>query len=136
MRGFVVQQPPTQKFQLNVIPVITNISLQRKPQNMLEAGIPVKCETCHNINGWKPSAFNHTTTGYELKGGHKLIVQCSSCHKGNVTIARKCVLVAIRHSTMLLLDTSKVDFRPIVPNAIPRIIGCQAALIIVQPISR
>ena len=81
-------------------------------------------------------SFNHTTTGYELKGGHKLIVQCSSCHKGNVTIARKVCIGCHQAQYDVALDTSKVDFRPIVPNAIPRIIGCQAALIIVQPISR
>jgi hypothetical protein len=53
----------------------------------LVAGIPKDCQTCHNTNGWKPSVFNHTTTGYELKGAHKSIVQCSQCHKGNVTAA-------------------------------------------------
>ncbi|MEI7828367.1 MAG: hypothetical protein WCI31_01285 [Prolixibacteraceae bacterium] len=51
------------------------------------AGIPKECATCHTIVSWKPSSFNHTTTGYELKGAHKLIVQCSQCHKGNVTSA-------------------------------------------------
>ena len=53
----------------------------------VEAGIPVKCETCHNIAAWKPSTFNHTTTGYELKGAHKTLDQCSLCHKGNLTAA-------------------------------------------------
>jgi uncharacterized paraquat-inducible protein A len=51
------------------------------------AGIPADCSTCHNTTAWKPSLFNHTTTGYELKGAHKNIVQCSDCHKGNVTTA-------------------------------------------------
>ncbi len=53
----------------------------------VEAGIPVKCETCHNIVAWKPSSFNHTSTGYELKGAHKTLDQCSLCHKGNLTTA-------------------------------------------------
>ncbi len=53
----------------------------------VEAGLPVKCENCHNINGWNPSSFNHLSTGYELQGAHKLIVQCSQCHTGNVTTA-------------------------------------------------
>ena len=51
------------------------------------AGIPVDCETCHTPVSWKPSAFNHTSTGYELKGAHRAIVQCSACHKGNLTSA-------------------------------------------------
>jgi len=55
----------------------------------VEAGIPVKCETCHTINGWKPSSFNHLTTGYELKDSHKNIVQCADCHKGNLTSAQQ-----------------------------------------------
>jgi len=46
------------------------------------AGISVLCETCHNATAWKPSTFNHTTTGYQLTGGHSLVVQCSDCHRG------------------------------------------------------
>lgn len=53
----------------------------------IAAGIPKECATCHSTNSWKPSLFNHTTTGYELKGAHKAIVQCSQCHKGNLTSA-------------------------------------------------
>jgi hypothetical protein len=52
------------------------------------AGIPNTCETCHTPTGWKPSSFNHTTTGFELKGSHKNVVQCSDCHKGNLTAAK------------------------------------------------
>ena len=53
----------------------------------IAAGISKECATCHTSVAWKPSTFNHTTTGYELKGAHKTIVQCSQCHKGNVTSA-------------------------------------------------
>lgn len=52
-----------------------------------EAGIPLKCETCHSINAWKPSTFEHLAAGYELKDSHKSVVQCSDCHKGNLTTA-------------------------------------------------
>lgn len=57
------------------------------------AGIPNDCATCHTSTTWKPSSFNHTTnTGYELKGGHKTLVQCSDCHKGNLTAAsQECI---------------------------------------------
>jgi uncharacterized paraquat-inducible protein A len=56
------------------------------------AGIPNDCATCHTAAGWKPSTFNHLTTGFELKGGHKTVAQCSSCHKGNITTAKpECV---------------------------------------------
>jgi hypothetical protein len=55
----------------------------------VDAGIPVKCETCHNINSWKPSTFIHLSTGFELKGAHAAIVQCSDCHKGNLTTAKQ-----------------------------------------------
>ena len=55
----------------------------------VEAGISVKCETCHNRVSWKPSTFNHLDAGFELKGAHKSIVQCSDCHKGNLTTAKQ-----------------------------------------------
>ncbi|MCE1199399.1 MAG: cytochrome c3 family protein [Marinilabiliales bacterium] len=53
----------------------------------LTAGIPTDCKTCHATSAWKPSSFNHNTTGYALVGGHTTIVQCSDCHKGNVSTA-------------------------------------------------
>ena len=56
--------------------------------NHVAAGIPNDCATCHTTTSWKPSPFNHTTTGFELKGGHKTLVQCSDCHKGNLTAAK------------------------------------------------
>jgi predicted CXXCH cytochrome family protein len=65
------------------LPVYTSSQLP----GHVAAGIPKECATCHTTAVWKPSTFNHTTTGYELKGAHKLIVQCSQCHKGNVTTA-------------------------------------------------
>jgi hypothetical protein len=51
------------------------------------AGIAVDCVTCHTTTGWKPSLFNHTTTGFALTGTHATIIQCSDCHKGNTTSA-------------------------------------------------
>jgi hypothetical protein len=52
------------------------------------AGITKVCEPCHNTTAWKPSSFNHTTTGFALSGGHAVIVQCSDCHKGTVLNTR------------------------------------------------
>ncbi len=49
-----------------------------------EAGISNKCEDCHNTTDWKPSTFNHSSTGFDLIGGHQL-PQCSSCHKGSTS---------------------------------------------------
>ncbi|MEK7718457.1 MAG: hypothetical protein AAB347_02420, partial [Bacteroidota bacterium] len=65
------------------LPVYTSSQLPAH----VAAGIPKECAQCHTPASWKPSLFNHTTTGYELKGAHKNIVQCSDCHKGNVTTA-------------------------------------------------
>ena len=65
---------------------LTNFNQAQLP-NHIAAGITQDCETCHTPAGWKPSAFNHTSTGFELTGNHKLIPQCSSCHKGNLTSA-------------------------------------------------
>jgi predicted CXXCH cytochrome family protein len=55
--------------------------------NHLAAGISTTCTTCHTTTAWKPSTFSHTTTGYQLLGAHKNIVQCSDCHKGSTSIA-------------------------------------------------
>jgi len=52
------------------------------------AGIPNTCATCHSTASWKPSSFNHIITGFELRGGHQNVVQCSDCHKGNLTSAQ------------------------------------------------
>ena len=48
------------------------------------AGIPSLCEPCHTTVAWKPSTFNHSTTGFELVGGHTRVQQCADCHKGSV----------------------------------------------------
>jgi len=37
------------------------------------------CASCHNINKWKPSLFDHERTEFSLKGGHQ-DVACSACH--------------------------------------------------------
>ena len=54
--------------------------------NHQSAGISQQCETCHQPTAWIPSSFNHTTTGFELLGGH-LISDCSQCHAGNTSTA-------------------------------------------------
>jgi hypothetical protein len=45
-----------------------------------------KCESCHNSNKWRPSVFDHDSTGFPLKGGHENEA-CSACHtlKRNVS---------------------------------------------------
>ncbi len=52
--------------------------------NHLAAGIPTSCENCHTANGWSPSTFNHSTTGFTLDGAHAAL-QCSTCHQGIIT---------------------------------------------------
>jgi hypothetical protein len=66
---------------------LTNFNSAQVP-NHINAGITKDCETCHTTTAWKPSTFNHITTGFELTGSHKNIVQCSECHKGNLTSAK------------------------------------------------
>jgi len=41
-----------------------------------------KCESCHTVNGWKPSLFKHNNPnykGYKLKGKHARLA-CKKCH--------------------------------------------------------
>lgn len=47
--------------------------------NHIDAGISTKCEDCHTTINFTSSTFNHSTTGFDLIGGHNL-AQCSSCH--------------------------------------------------------
>ncbi|MFA9389572.1 MAG: hypothetical protein ACERKD_07180 [Prolixibacteraceae bacterium] len=51
------------------------------------AGIPVNCEDCHTPSNWKPSSFNHASTGFQLTGGHLFVEQCSDCHHGSISSA-------------------------------------------------
>ncbi|MEI6274635.1 MAG: hypothetical protein WCP08_01535 [Prolixibacteraceae bacterium] len=75
-----------------------------------EAGIPVKCETCHGINSWKPSTFNHLSTGFELKGAHKSLLQCSDCHKGNLTSAKQNCIACHQTKYDVALNHKKVNY--------------------------
>ena len=52
--------------------------------NHTAAGIPTTCGDCHTANGWSPSTFNHSTTGFTLDGAHASL-QCSTCHQGTIT---------------------------------------------------
>ncbi len=37
------------------------------------------CTKCHTTSAWKPSSFNHSTTGFVLTGKH-VSATCSGCH--------------------------------------------------------
>lgn len=50
-----------------------------------------KCESCHNTNKWKPSLFDHDSTGFPLRGGHENVV-CSACHTSKRSVAGNEVL--------------------------------------------
>jgi len=47
-----------------------------------------KCETCHNLKGWKKPSFDHDKTEYPLKDKHRS-VKCDVCHKGPVDPKKK-----------------------------------------------
>ncbi|MCK9425625.1 MAG: hypothetical protein M0Q21_06280 [Ignavibacteriaceae bacterium] len=46
--------------------------------NHSSAGFATACATCHTINGWKPSSFNHTQY-FVLEGAHTQL-NCNKCH--------------------------------------------------------
>ena len=52
--------------------------------NHTAAGLSTECSTCHNANGWTPSTFDHSSTGFTLLGAHQPL-QCSGCHSGTTT---------------------------------------------------
>jgi hypothetical protein len=47
----------------------------------VQAGFPHECNTCHTINAWRPSNFDHTF--FPLTGGHAGRT-CSQCHANGV----------------------------------------------------
>jgi nitrate/TMAO reductase-like tetraheme cytochrome c subunit len=47
--------------------------------NHVQANFSTDCVSCHTINGWSPSTFNHNSTAFPLTGAH-VTVSCSSCH--------------------------------------------------------
>ncbi len=49
------------------------------------------CASCHNINKWKPSLFDHEKTQFSLKGGHQNVA-CSSCHSNKRDVAGVAIL--------------------------------------------
>ncbi|MFZ4619398.1 MAG: hypothetical protein ACOYNS_02490 [Bacteroidota bacterium] len=62
--------------------------------NHLAGAFSHDCLTCHTINAWKPSTFNHSTTAFPLVGAH-VTVSCASCHtngqfKGTATDCFSC----------------------------------------------
>ncbi|MFA6597424.1 MAG: hypothetical protein WCS69_06855 [Ignavibacteriaceae bacterium] len=46
--------------------------------NHVSAGFSTTCTSCHNINGWKPTSFNHTQY-FSLVGAHTQL-GCNKCH--------------------------------------------------------
>ena len=52
--------------------------------NHSAAGLSTECSACHNANGWAPSTFDHSSTGFTLLGAHQPL-QCSGCHNGTTT---------------------------------------------------
>jgi hypothetical protein len=44
-------------------------------------GFPTSCESCHDINAWRPAAFDHGRGRFPLTGAHTR-VDCARCHVG------------------------------------------------------
>jgi hypothetical protein len=52
-----------------------------------------ECSSCHNLNRWKPAAFDHDTrTTFSLEGAHQNVA-CSGCHMLTRTVNGKSVLL-------------------------------------------
>ena len=60
------------------------------------------CLTCHNQTTWKPSSFEHQSTGFDLTGSHRTI-NCSACHEqrfaGTPNACEDCHLDAYRSTS-------------------------------------
>ena len=40
----------------------------------------VRCESCHNVNGWRVEKFDHNKSRFPLVGSH-VLVECKKCHQ-------------------------------------------------------
>lgn len=49
--------------------------------NHVTGNIPQACETCHNINSWRPASFDHNLSSFKLTGRHQSAA-CTDCHIG------------------------------------------------------
>ncbi len=57
-----------------------------------KAGVNLECSSCHGVERWKPSQFDHDKrTDFALKGAHAN-VPCAGCHKNVRTVNSKPVL--------------------------------------------
>jgi len=55
--------------------------------NHATAGIPQQCEVCHSTSAWQPATFDHSKTGFPLRGAH-VSVTCAQCHtNGNYNLS-------------------------------------------------
>ncbi|MDD2797758.1 MAG: hypothetical protein PHV20_04115 [Bacteroidales bacterium] len=70
-------------FKLSFLVAILFVSLNVLSQSPHGPRLSIKCEVCHTPNSWafnsKGSAFDHSQTGFQLVGQHKMI-DCRKCH--------------------------------------------------------
>ena len=45
---------------------------------------PITCEECHNESAWGAAIFNHSESGFPLRGAHA-VAACEDCHTGGFT---------------------------------------------------
>jgi hypothetical protein len=48
-------------------------------QDAHDGSLGQQCENCHSPQGWTPANFDHSSTGFQLVGGHEDVV-CADCH--------------------------------------------------------
>ncbi|MCZ7601311.1 MAG: hypothetical protein M5R37_00455 [Melioribacteraceae bacterium] len=67
------------------------------------------CEECHSTDVWIPSTFNHSTTGFELIGGHQ-IPDCSSCHTTDVSTTQNICFACHENDYSIAPDHSSLGY--------------------------
>jgi len=68
------------------------------------------CLTCHTLNGWLPSIFQHEKTNFQLTGSHQT-VDCASCHTGNRYAGLQAIVLHVTNKS-----TTKQQRRIIEPH--------------------
>lgn len=100
--------------------------------NHQQIGLDQNCEQCHTSNpDWQPATFSVHNEFYLLEGAHASIANdCNSCHSGNYTTTKICVMIVILITTIIPITQiiKQLDLVQIVKLVIRKMLGSQQHL--------
>jgi hypothetical protein len=82
------------------------------------AQFPTDCATCHTVNAWVPSTFNHDSQYFPIYSGKHQgeWTKCSECHTSATNFAAFSCIICHEHSNKTDVDGHHSDVRNYVYN--------------------